>query len=82
MLLIPSYNSSNMKPYIWDYDLPEGWEPKTEEEWAWYLVRKINYDDLAGVTNVLLKKYFPLLDKELDPGKRILLKYYLTGKGI
>lgn len=71
-----------MKPWVWDYDLPDDWEPKTDDEWEWYLVRKLNYNDLTGVTNELLKRYFPALGKELDPGKRFLLRYYLTGKGI
>lgn len=69
-----------MKPWAWDYDLPDDWQPKTDAEWAWYLVRKINYEDLDGITPEILARYVPTLDKELDPGKRTLLMYYLTGK--
>ena len=69
-----------MKHLVWDYDLPPDWVPKTDTAWEWYLVRKLNYEDLEGVTNKLLAKHFPNLDNELDPGKRILLEYYLYGK--
>lgn len=69
-----------MKPWNWDYDLPEHWQPRTDDEWAWYLVRKLNYEDLTGITADTLARYFPKLGRELDPGKRILLTYYLTGK--
>lgn len=62
----------------WDYDLPKDWKPKTDEEWEWFLVRKLNYNDLAGLTREILAKYFPRLDKELDPGKRMLIEYYLS----
>lgn len=64
----------------WDYDLPDDWQPKTDDEWAWYLVRKLNYEDLEGITPDILAHYLPKLDRELDPGKRILLEYYLSGK--
>lgn len=74
------YNGITMKPWNWDYDLPDDWQPATDDEWAWYLVRKLNYEDLDGITPEILARYFPNLDKELDPGKRILLEYYLTGK--
>ncbi len=69
-----------MKPWNWDYDLPDDWKPTTDAEWVWYLVRKLNYEDMEGITRDILDQYFPKLDRELDPGKRILLTYYLTGK--
>lgn len=65
--------------FTWDYNLPENWKPQTQEEWAWYLVRKINQSDLTGFTKDDLAKYFPAVKKNLDPGKRALLEYYLTG---
>lgn len=68
-----------MKPWVWDYDLPDDWEPKTDDEWEWYLVRKINYNDLRGVTREILARHFPALGGELDPGKRIMIEYYLNG---
>lgn len=67
-----------MKPYIWDYDLPDDWQPTTDAEWEWFLVRKINYNDLTGITKKRLEKHFPYLTQELDPGKRILIEYFLT----
>ena len=69
-----------MKPWAWDYDLPDDWKPKTDDEWEWYLVRKLNYNDLTGLTRENITRYLPNLDKELDPGKRTLLTYYVTGK--
>lgn len=69
-----------MKPWNWDYNLPDDWKPKTPETWGWYLVRKLNYEDLEGINRQILEKYFDKMDKELDPGKRILVTYYLTGK--
>lgn len=66
-----------MKPWVWDYDLPDNWTPTTDDEWAWYLVRKINYNDLTGITPTMLAHYFPKFTNELDPGKRILITYYL-----
>ena len=68
-----------MKPWAWDYNLPDNWQPKTDTEWEWYLVRKINYNDLTGLTPDILRRYLPKLGRELDPGKRTLLTYYLTG---
>ena len=68
-----------MKAWAWDYDLADNWQPKTDMEWAWYLVRKINYNDLTGLTPDILREHLPDLTTELDPGKRILLTYYLTG---
>lgn len=62
----------------WDYDLPKNWKPKTQEEWEWFLVRKINYDDLTGITKITLKQYYPKIKKHLDPGKRALINHYLT----
>lgn len=62
----------------WDYDLPKNWKPTTDAEWEWYLVRKLNYNDLSGLTREVLTKYFPRLNNELDPGKRILVGYYLS----
>jgi len=66
-----------MKPWAWDYDLPDDWKPKTDDEWEWYLVRKINYEDLEGLKKAHLEKYFPAIERYLDPGKRMLIDYYL-----
>lgn len=66
-----------MKPYIWDYDLPEGWQPTTDTEWEWYLVRKINYEDLEGINKERIEKHFSAIAGHLDPGKRILIEYFL-----
>ncbi len=63
--------------YTWDYDLPKNWKPETPAEVEWFLVRKINYDDLTGLKPALIKKHFANIQKYLDPGKRTLMAYYL-----
>lgn len=63
--------------WIWDYKLPKSWKPKTDREWQWFLVRKINYGDFAGVTKEMIKKFFPKIQKMLDPGKRAMLEHFL-----
>ena len=66
-----------LKPkYVWDYDLPKNWVPKTKEEWLWLLERKINYDDWEGLEAKIIKKYFHDLKTHLDPGKRMMLELY------
>lgn len=64
--------------FIWDYNLPNNWRPQTPEQWEWYLVRKINYNDLAGLKKTTIKEYFLQIKNKLDTGKRILLEYYLS----
>lgn len=61
---------------LWDYNLTKNWKPKNEEQWLWYLERKINYDDWKGLKAEIIKKYFLKLKKRLDPGKRIMLENY------
>jgi len=61
----------------WDYNLPKNWQPKTDAEWEWYLVRKINYEDLKGITKDKIAQYFPAIARYLDPGKRIIIEHYL-----
>lgn len=61
----------------WDYNLPPDWQPQNPEEWQWYLVRKINYNDLKGITKKDLQRYFPKIQTQLDPGKRALIEYFL-----
>lgn len=63
--------------FTWDYQIPKDWKPKTPGEWEWFLVRKINYEDLRGITKDILTKYFPHIKMKLDPGKKMLLEYYL-----
>lgn len=65
---------------IWDYKIGKNWQPKTDEEWQWYLVRKINADDIAGINKAVLKKYFPFIKKRIDTGKKNLIKYFLGYK--
>ena len=62
--------------YNWDYEIEENWRPKTKREWIWYLERKINYDDWKGLKKEMIKKYFPYLKKQLDPGKKELFENY------
>ena len=63
-----------MKPWAWDYDLPDDWKPKTDDEWEWYLVRKINYEDLEGLKKAHLEKYFPAIERY----KRCLANVFLN----
>jgi hypothetical protein len=65
---------------IWDYKIDKNWRPKTDAEWQWYLIRKINGEDLKGINKMLLKKYFPQIEKQLDKGKRKLIKYFLYSR--
>ena len=62
----------------WDYVLPKNWKPKTDEEWVWFLVRKINHNDLTGIPRKILAKFFPEIKKVLDPGKKVILEYFLN----
>ena len=62
----------------WDYDIKIGWEPKTDAEWQWYLIRRINYGAFDGLKKNILKKYFTLIKAKLDPGKRLLLENFLN----
>lgn len=63
---------------VWDYDIPENWQPATDQEWEWYLVRKINYDNFTGLKKDIIKKYFPAIKKQLDPGKRAMFEYFFS----
>lgn len=62
---------------IWDYQLTKNWQPKTDTEWQWYLVRRINYGDLKGLKKEKIEKLFPKIRDFLDPGKREMLAYFL-----
>lgn len=62
---------------IWDYKIGKNWQPKTDEEWQWYLVRKINAGDMTGINKDNIKKYFPLIKDRIDTGKKNLIKYFL-----
>ncbi len=64
----------------WDYNLPPDWKPTTDKEWAWFLVRKINYDDFKGLRRETIQKYFPAIKKLLDPGKRAMLEHFFTNE--
>ncbi len=65
---------------IWDYQISKNWKPKTAEEWQWFLIRKINGDDLIGINKTILKKYFPLIKEKIDTGKKNLISYFLDHK--
>jgi len=62
---------------IWDYKIGKNWQPKTNEEWQWYLVRKINAGDITGIDKTILKKNFPLMKGKIDVGKENLIQYFL-----
>lgn len=62
---------------IWDYNLPENWKPQTDEEWKWYLIRKINYGEFKGLKKEIVEKHFSDIKEDLDPGKRAMLENFL-----
>ena len=64
----------------WDYELPTDWKPKTDKEWEWFLVRKINYDDLQGLKKTMIKQHFPAIKKFLDPGKKAMLEHFFANE--
>jgi len=64
----------------WDYNLPANWQPRTEKEWEWFLVRKINYDDFAGLDKKRIQKHLPAIKKLLDPGKRAMLEHFFNNE--
>ena len=64
--------------WIWDYNIKKNWQPRTTEEWEWFLVRKINYGDFKGLKKEVVAKHFPKIKTLLDPGKRDMLEYYLN----
>lgn len=69
------------KKIIWDYKISKNWQPKSDFEWQWFLIRKINYGDFKGITKEKLKKYFPKIKKFLDEGKRLMIEYFLKKYG-
>lgn len=62
----------------WDYQLGKNWKPTTKEEWIWFLVRKINYNDLRGIKKEDIKHFFVKIKSQLDPGKRIMLEKFIN----
>jgi hypothetical protein len=66
--------------WIWDYDIPKNWRPKTAAQWAWFLVRKINYGDFQGLNRDAVKKYFSRIKTLLDLGKKAMLENFLKIK--
>lgn len=63
---------------IWDYEIAKNWQPTTDAEWKWFLVRKLNYDDFKGLKKKIVKKYFQGIKKLLDPGKRAMLENFIN----
>jgi len=70
------------RAYVWDYDLPKNWQPKTDADWLWLLERKINYGDFRGLKATIIKKYFQKLKRRLDLGKKIMLENYFLAYDI
>ena len=62
----------------WDYDLPDDWQPITDKEWEWFLVRKLNYGDYGGLTRAIIKNYFHAIKPQLDPSIRALFENYFN----
>ena len=65
---------------VWDYNISKNWRPTTDEEWEWFLVRRINYDDFKGLKKEIVKKYFQRIKKLLDPGKRAMLENFIKNE--
>lgn len=65
---------------IWDYDIAKNWRPTTDAQWQWFLVRKINYDDFEGLNKKIVKKYFEIIKKLIDPGKRAMLENFIKNE--
>lgn len=63
--------------WIWDYKIKDTWQPKTTDEWKWFLVRRINYGDFRGLQIEKIAAYFPTIKTLLDPGKRAMLEDFL-----
>lgn len=63
-----------MKLKTWDYQIPKNWQPQTDEEWLWYLERRINYDNFKGLEIDKVKQYFNRL--KIDEGKRLMFEAY------
>jgi len=61
--------------FIWDYKI-KNFKPKTEEEWQWFLIRKVNYGDFKGLKKEVLRRYFPKIKDKLDPAKKKMLEIY------
>lgn len=61
--------------FFWDYKI-KNFKPKTEEEWQWFLIRKINYGDFKGLKKEVLRRYFPKIKDKLDPAKKKMLEIY------
>ena len=64
---------------IWDYQIPRNWKPRDEQGWLWYLTRKINYDDWAGLDPKIIRPYLKRL--KIDTGKRLMLEAYFRRYG-
>lgn len=64
----------------WDYNLPENWKPKTEDEWVWYIERVVNYGPRENdkLDRGMVKKYFDRL--KLDKERKAYLSFLLHGE--
>ncbi|OGG17368.1 hypothetical protein A3D78_04105 [Candidatus Gottesmanbacteria bacterium RIFCSPHIGHO2_02_FULL_39_14] len=64
----------------WDYDLPKNWQPKTDQEWIWYIERVINYgpQNREKLSKSMIKKYFSRLRLEKD--RKEYLRFLLYDK--
>lgn len=65
--------------HIWDYKIKKDWQPHTNEEWIWYLQRKINYDDWQGLKAEIIKNFLPKI--KIHPGKKLMIESYFKYYG-
>lgn len=68
--------------FIWDYQLPKNWQPKTDIEWEWLITRCINYGDIKRIPKNKLIQLFPKIKLHLDMGKRLMYEDYLSFYGV
>lgn len=64
--------------FIWDYQLPKNWQPKTDTEWEWLITRCINYGDLKHIPKKKLTQLLPKIKLHLDVGKRLMYEDYVS----
>lgn len=62
------------KKIFWDYDV-EKMDLNNPKVKIWYLNRRLQFGDLAGLSKADLKKYLPKLD--INPSLKELLQNYL-----
>lgn len=63
---------------VWDYQLSKDWKPKTDAEWQWFLVRKLQYRDFYELPKEKIRKYLPRIKDKLEPAVTAMLETYFA----